>query len=57
MRAIIDIFLAIIFSVIIGSNGAKIISATIKEEAIIKVHGGLGSLENFSKKLTNRLQY
>ncbi len=52
MRAIIDIFLAIIFSVIIGSSGAKVLSATIKKEALVKISGGLGSLENFTKKLT-----
>ena len=52
MRTIIEIFLAIIFSVIVGTNGAKILSATIKKEAIIKVSGGLGSLENFTRRLT-----
>ncbi len=52
MRAIIEIFLAIIFSVVVGSTGAKVLSATIKKEAIIKVSGGLGSLESFTEKLT-----
>jgi hypothetical protein len=52
MRAIIEIFLAIIFSVVIGSSGAKNLSATIKKEAIVKVSDGLGSLETFTRKLT-----
>ncbi len=54
MREIIEIFLAMIFSVVIGSSGAKIISATIKKETIIKISGGLGSLENFTKKLAKK---
>ncbi|MBT7608462.1 MAG: hypothetical protein HN576_01820 [Bacteriovoracaceae bacterium] len=52
MRAIIEIFLAIIFSGVIGSSCAKFLSATIKKETIIKVSSGLGSLESFTKKLT-----
>lgn len=53
MRAIIEIFLAIIFSAAIGATGAKILSRNIKKETIIKVSGGIGSLETFTKKLTN----
>ena len=52
MRAIIEIFLVIIFSVVIGSNGAKVLTANIKKEAIIKVSVGLGSLENFTQQIT-----
>jgi len=52
MRAIIDIFLAIIFSVIVGSSGAKTMSAVIKKESILKVYGGLSPLETFTQKLT-----
>jgi hypothetical protein len=52
MRAIIEIFLAIIFSVVIGSSGVNVLSASIKKETVIKVSGGLGSLESFTKKLT-----
>jgi hypothetical protein len=52
MRAIIDIFLAIIFSVILGSGSFHIINAKMKKEALTKVSGGLGSLESFTKKLT-----
>ncbi|WP_164848503.1 hypothetical protein [Halobacteriovorax sp. HLS] len=54
MRAIIDIFLAIIFSVVVGTSGAKVISATIKKEALVKVQHGLSSLENFTKKMTTK---
>ena len=54
MRAIIEIFLAIIFSIVLGTSGAKIISAKIKKEAIIKVSGGLSSLEDFTGKLTKK---
>jgi len=52
MRAIIEIFLAIIFTIILGSSGVKVLSATIKKEVVIKVYGGLGSLEEFTKKFT-----
>jgi hypothetical protein len=54
MRAIIEIFLAIIFSVALGSSGAKILSATIKKEVLIKIQKGLPSLEKFSKELTQK---
>lgn len=53
MRAIIDIALAVIFSVAVGTSGAKILSTTIKKEALIKIHGGLPSLESFTKKMTD----
>lgn len=53
MRAIIEIALAVIFSVIVGTSGVKALSANIKKEAIIKVSGGLGSLEIFTKALTH----
>jgi hypothetical protein len=52
MRAIIDIFLAIIFSVVIGSASMKLINKQIKRESLIKVQKGLGSLENFTAKMT-----
>lgn len=52
MRAIIDIFLSIIFSIAIGSYGAKLLSFTIKREALITVSGGIGSLEKFTQELT-----
>jgi len=52
MRAIIDIFLAIIFSVILGSTSIKLLNYQIKEESLIKVQGGLSSLESFTEKLT-----
>ena len=49
MRAIIEIALAIIFSVVMGTSGIKIISDGIKKEAIIKVSMGLSSLEDYFK--------
>jgi len=52
MRAIIEILLAIIFSVILGTSGANLVSTAIKKESIQKVSDGLGSLENFTNKLT-----
>jgi len=52
MRAIIDIFLAIIFSVALGSGSLKIINAKVKREALIKIKKGLPSLELFTNKLT-----
>lgn len=54
MRAIIEIFLAIIFSVIVGTSGVNLISTTIKKESIQKVSEGLGSLEKFTKELTKK---
>ncbi|MDP7322059.1 MAG: hypothetical protein QF441_15755 [Bacteriovoracaceae bacterium] len=54
MRAIIEIFLAIIFSYIIGCSSLRLIENIIKKEAIIKVHSGIGSLESFSKRLTSQ---
>ena len=52
MRAIIDIFLAIIFSVVLGTSGMKALSVNIKKEAMLKVSGGIGSLEAFTQKFT-----
>ncbi|WP_164848500.1 hypothetical protein [Halobacteriovorax sp. HLS] len=54
MRAIIEIFLAIIFSVILGSGSLHIINNKVKREALIKVQKGLPSLEQFSKKITTK---
>ena len=52
MRAIIEIFLAIIFSYTLGSGTLKFINNQVKREALIKIQKGLPSLEAFSKKLT-----
>jgi|GEM_PF-1418004 len=52
MRAIIDIFLAIIFSVALGSGSLHIINAKVKKEALIKVQNGLPSLEKFTSRMT-----
>ncbi len=54
MRAIIEIALALIFSIIVGTNSAKIISANIKKEAVIKVSKGLSSLEDYTHRLTKK---
>jgi len=54
MRAIIEITLALIFSIVIGTTGAKILSKSIKKEAIIKVSKGLSSLEDYTHKLTRK---
>jgi hypothetical protein len=54
MRAIIEIALAVIFSVAMGASGMKALSANIKKESIIKVSGGLGSLESFTKEMTHK---
>jgi len=53
MRAIIDIFLAILFLVVIGSRSMKLLNNQIKKESLIKVQKGLSSLESYTKKLTN----
>jgi hypothetical protein len=52
MRMIIEIFLAILFTVISGTTILNLSSKAIKKEALIKVQKGLPSLEGFSKKLT-----
>lgn len=54
MRAIIEIFLAILFTVITGTTVLNLSSKTIKKEAILKVHKGLPSLEGFIKKMTKK---
>ena len=54
MRAIIDIFLAIIFSVVLGSGSLHIVNNQVKKEAFLKVQKGLSSLEEFTKKMTKQ---
>ncbi len=54
MRAIIDIALAIIFSVIFGSGSLHIINNKVKKEALVKVQKGLPSLELFTKRMTHK---
>ena len=54
MRAIIEIFLAILFTVISGTTVLKISSNAVRKEAITKVHKGLPSLEAFTKELTEK---
>ncbi len=52
MRAIIDIILAVIFSLTLGSGALKVFNTKMKKEALIKVQKGLPLLESFTKKLT-----
>lgn len=52
MRAIIEIFLAIIFSVALGIGSLKAFNSKVKKEALINVQKGLPSLELFTQKLT-----
>lgn len=52
MRAIIEIFLAILFIIVSGTTVLKLSGKKIKKEAIIKVHKGLPPLEVYTKKLT-----
>ena len=54
MRAIIEILLAIIFTVVSGTTVLNLSSKAIKREAIIKVHNGLPSLEAFTKEMTKK---
>jgi|TARA_Y100000590_G_C15747529_1_gene1022736 hypothetical protein len=54
MRAIIDIFLAIIFSTLLGSGSLYVFNAKVKKEAFIKIQKGLPSLEKYTKKLTTK---
>lgn len=54
MRAVIEIFLAILFTVITGSTFLNLSSKAIKKEALMKVQKGLPSLESFTSKLTKK---
>ncbi|MCB9062346.1 MAG: hypothetical protein H6622_12570 [Halobacteriovoraceae bacterium] len=54
MRALIEIFLAIIFTVISGTTVLNISTRVIKKETIIKVHMGLPTLESFTKRMTKK---
>lgn len=54
MRAIIDIALAVIFSLILGSGSLHLINKKVKREALIKVQEGLPSLESFTNKMTHK---
>ena len=54
MRAIIEIFLAILFTVVSGTTVLNLSSKAIKKETIIKVHKGLTPLESFTLKLTKK---
>ena len=54
MRAIIEIFLAILFTVISGTTVLNFSSKAIKKEALLKVQKGLPSLESFTEKLTKK---
>ncbi len=53
MRAIIEIALAVIFSLVLGSGSLKIINKKVKREALIKVQKSLPSLESFTRKMTH----
>lgn len=54
MRAIIEIFLAILFTVVSGTTVLNLSSKVLKKEAIIKVHKGLPSLEAFTREMTRK---
>tara|TARA_Y100000768_G_C23989013_1_gene690860 strand:- start:76 stop:264 length:189 start_codon:yes stop_codon:yes gene_type:complete len=53
MRAILEILLAIIFS-ISGISLSTNIYKEIKKESLIKVHSGLPPLSNFTRKMTSK---
>lgn len=52
MRAIIEILLAILFTVMSGTVFNQS-SNLIKRSALLKVQKGLPSLEDFTKRMTN----
>ena len=54
MRAIIEIFLAILFTIVSGTTVLNLSSKAIKKEALLKVQKGLPSLEKFTEKLTRK---
>ncbi len=51
MKAIFDILLSLIFAIGLGSFSSDVYQE-IKKESLLKVHGGLSSLETFTKKIT-----
>ncbi len=54
MRAIIDIALAVIFSIVVGTGSLKLLNQQIKKESLIKVQKGLSSLESFTLKMIKK---
>ena len=54
MRAIIEIFLVILFTVISGTTVLNLSSKALKKEAIIKDYNGLPSLQAYTEKLTRK---
>lgn len=54
MRAIIEIFLALLFTVVSGTTILNFSSKAIKKEALLKVQKGLPSLESFTEELTKK---
>ena len=54
MRAIIEIFLAILFTVILGTTVLNFSSKAIKKEALLKVQKELPSLKKIIEKLTKK---
>ena len=54
MRAIIDIFLAIIFSAALDTGSLKAFNLMVKKEALIKVQKGLPSLETFTRRMSQK---
>jgi hypothetical protein len=56
MRAIIEIFLAILFMVITGTTALNFSSKAIKKDALFKVQKGLPSLEDFKNTMAVLVQ-
>jgi len=52
MRANIEILLAVLFTLFIGTGGFKIATTTFKKETLRHVSKGLGLPESFSQKLS-----
>ena len=54
MRTIIDIALAVILSVVVGTGSLKTLNQQVKKESLIKVQKGLSSLESFTKRMIQK---
>lgn len=52
LKAIIEIGLAVLFSLFIGAGGIKLATTPFKKETLRQVSKGIGSLESFSSRLT-----
>ena len=54
MRAIIEVFLALIFTISLGTSSLHFSSMAFRKEVLLKLQKGLPSIQKFTHKLTRR---